>query len=224
MPSNNPDGLIPMVTSIKGASLFTAGQSTTAMAINDSGTALNQVLNPQGFNTTATSQARLQAFNELRGIDLSNKYVEAASHITDQAMQANAALSTFQEVTVTFPNTGLGRQLKQVARLIKKRTDLSVNRQVFYCSMGGFDTHNGQLGGQTNLFTELSQAARAFYDEMVVQGNQNNVTGFTMTDFGRTLNPAGTGANSGSDHAWGNHLLGFWRRSQRRGFLRNKHI
>lgn len=205
--SNNPNGLIPMITSIKGASLFTAGQTTLAMAIADSNTSLTQVLNPQGFDNSAVSQARLQAFNDLRNLDLQNKYVEAASHITEQAMQANAALNSFQEVTVAFPNTGLGRQLKQVARLIKKRTELSVNRQIFYCQMGGFDTHNQQLNNQSNLFVEFSQAVRAFYDEMGVQGNQSNVTTFSMTDFGRTLNPAGSGANAGSDHAWGNHLF-----------------
>ena len=55
------------------------------------------------------------------------------------------------------------------------------------------------------MLTEFSQAVRAFYDEMVVQGNQDNVTSFTMSDFGRTLNPAGSGINAGSDHAWGNH-------------------
>ncbi len=48
---------------------------------------------------------------------------------------------------------------------------------------------------------------RAFYDEMVILGDQNNVTTFTMTDFGRTFNPAGSGAAVGSDHAWSNHLF-----------------
>jgi uncharacterized protein (DUF1501 family) len=31
---------------------------------------------------------------------------------------------------------------------------------------------------------------------------------FTMSDFARTFNPAGTGtATVGSDHAWGNHMM-----------------
>ena len=42
---------------------------------------------------------------------------------------------------------------------------------------------------------------------MGVQNVQNNVTMFTLSDFGRTLNPAGSGASAGSDHAWGNHLF-----------------
>jgi uncharacterized protein (DUF1501 family) len=206
---DNPNGLVPMITSISGAQLFTAGQTTLPLAINNAGTSLSQVLNPQGYPGTPTtaSQARLAAFNQLRTQDLSANYVAAASHITNQAMQANASLATFQEVTTVFPNTGIGSQLKQVARLIKKRTDLSINRQVFYVQMGGFDTHTGQIVGQGNLHLQFSQAVRSFYDEMVTQGISDKVTLFTMSDFSRTFNPAGTGANAGSDHAWANHLF-----------------
>ncbi len=207
-PADNPGGLIPMVTSINGAQLFTAGQTTLPMTIADAGTSLNNVLNPQGFNTSAESQARLAAFHQLRTQDLTNNnYVREASHITDQAIQANSALATFQEVTVTFPGTGIGNQLKQVARLIKKRGDLNINRQIFYVQLGSFDTHNGQVNSQSSLLSQFSQAVRAFYDEMVMQGVSNNVTTFTMSDFSRTLNPAGSGASVGSDHAWGNHLF-----------------
>ncbi len=206
---DNPSGLIPMITSINGAQLFTSGQTTLPLAVAAAPTGLNQVLNPQGFDTTTASQARLTAFNTLRTQDLSSQVVAAASQVTSQAMLANANLQTFQEVTVTFPNSNLGNQLKQVARLIKKRTDLSVNRQVFYVQIGGFDTHTNQQAatGQVGLFITLSQAMRAFHEEMVVQGLQDKVTQFTMSDFNRTMNPAGTGAGVGSDHAWGGHHI-----------------
>jgi uncharacterized protein (DUF1501 family) len=203
---NNPNGLIPMITSISGAQLFTAGQSTLPLAIADSNTLLANVLNPAGFTNTGGA-ARLTAFNALRSQELSSNYIAAASHITDLAMQANGALQTPGEVTVTFPATSIGRQLKQVARLIKKRSDLSINRQIFYVQLGSFDTHTNQLTGQNNLLTQFSQAARAFWDEMVTQGIQDGVTLFSLSDFGRTFNPAGTGASVGSDHAWGNHMF-----------------
>ena len=205
---DNPGALVPMITSINGAQLFTAGQTTLPLAIAPAPTGLNNVLNPVGFNTTTESQARLAAFNTLRSQDLSSEVIAAASHITNQAMQANANLQTFQEVTATFPNSNIGNQLKQVARLIKKRTDLSINRQVFYCQIGGFDTHNNQQNaqnGQVALLVTLSQAMRAFYEEMVAQGISDKVTQFTMSDFSRTFNPASTGAAVGSDHAWGGH-------------------
>ena len=204
---DNPGGLIPMITSINGAQLFTAGQTTLPLAIANAGTSLSQVLNPQGFNTTTESQARRAAFNQLRTQDLDANYIRAASSITDQAIQANQALSTSQETTVTFPNTSIGNQLRQVARLIKTRTSLSVNRQIFYCQLGSFDTHNTQINGQGTLLLQFSQAVRAFYDEMTMQGVSNNVTTFTLSDFSRTFNPASSGATVGSDHAWGNHLF-----------------
>ena len=150
------------------------------------------------------------ALAELRTVDLDSELIKATSHISDQAQTASTALSTFQEITAVFPNTNLGNQLKQVARVIKKRTDLNVNRQVFFVELGGFDTHQNQVNGQNSqnaLLLQLSQAMRAFYDEMGAQGLQNKVTTFTLSDFGRTLNPSGTGSIVGTDHAWGNHML-----------------
>ena len=204
--ARNPNGLIPMVTSISGAQLFTAGQSTLPMAINDSNTLLANVLNPT-FSGSGTT-ARRTAWNDLRGIDLASNYIREASEVTNVAMAANTALQTSQDTTQPFPNTNLGRQLRQVARLIKTRTSLNINRQVFYCQIGGFDTHTNQLTGQANLVSTYSQAVRAFYNELVAQGVENSVTTFTLSDFGRTMNPAGAGSAAvGSDHAWGNHMF-----------------
>jgi uncharacterized protein (DUF1501 family) len=207
---SNPTGLIPMITSISGTNLFTNGQQTLPLAIANAGTGLNQVLALSGFTGNAASNARLASFNQLRTFDLDSDVVKAASNVTSQAIQANQALATFQEVTTTFPNTSIGLQLKQIARLIKKRTDLTINRQIFFARIGGFDTHNNQnnaTSGQVALLLQLSQAMRAFHDEMGVQGTQNNVTQFTVSDFSRTFNPASTGAAAGTDHGWANHMI-----------------
>lgn len=201
---SNPAGLVPMITSISGTNLFTNGSQTLPMAINNAGTALNNVLALSMSSPNAAD--RLSAFNALRTMDLDSNVVRAASNITSQAVQANQALATWQEVTAPFPTTGIGQQLKQIARLIKKRTELSINRQIFYARIGGFDTHSNQnQGGQVTLFSQLSQAMRAFYDEMVVQGMENNVMQFTLSDFSRTFNPAGSGTSVGTDHGWGSH-------------------
>jgi uncharacterized protein (DUF1501 family) len=213
---NNPTGLVPMVTSIAGAQLFTAGQLNLPMAIgraNSTGTNnLTTILAPAGLTgTNTTITARRNGFNALRGQDLDSNYVAAASHVTDLAMQANSALATSQDVTTLFPNTSLGLQLKQVARLIKSKDTLNINRQVFYVQTGSFDTHTNQTGpanSQNSLFVEVSQAMRAFWDELGIQGVQDRVTSFTLSDFARTLQPVGNGVGVvGSDHAWGNHML-----------------
>jgi len=117
-------------------------------------------------------------------------------------------------LTTPFPNpsTSISRQLLQVARLIKASTDptagINMKRQIFFVQLGGFDTHSGQLGGQGTLLMQVSQAISAFYNATVELGLQDKITLFTMSDFGRTLQPAGSGATAvGSDHAWGNHHL-----------------
>jgi uncharacterized protein (DUF1501 family) len=204
-PSPN-DPLIPMITSISGAQLFTAGQTTLPMAIADSNTPLANVLNPSGFTNTGGA-ARKTSWDQLRTYDLDSNYIKAASDVTNLAIQANNALQVSQDVTVTFPNTSVGRQLRQVARVIKERNGLRVQRQVFYVQIGVFDTHNSQLAAHVNILTQFSQAVRSFYDEMVVQGVSESVTTFTLSDFGRTLNPAGSGTTVGTDHAWGNHMF-----------------
>ena len=83
-----------------------------------------------------------------------------------------------------------------------------MKRQIFFTQIGGFDTHSAEIGGQGGLLTQVSQAISAFYAATVELGVQDKVTMFTMSDFGRTLQPAGTGVNAvGTDHAWGNHQL-----------------
>jgi uncharacterized protein (DUF1501 family) len=200
---DNPAGLIPMITSIAGAQLFTAGQTTLPLAIG-TGT-LASVLNP--VNPNSNGSAIRTAFNNLRTFDLDHDLVDAASAVTDSAMSANTVFQSNPYDPAGFPATGIGNQLRQVARVIKKRTDLSINRQVFFVQLGGFDTHNGQVATQNTLLIQLSQAMRAFYNEMVTQGLENKVTQFTMSDFSRTMNPAGVGGTVGSDHAWGSHMF-----------------
>ena len=44
---------------------------------------------------------------------------------------------------------------------------------------------------------------KAFYDSTFAMGVAGQVTTFTLSDFGRSLQPSGTG----SDHGWGSHYL-----------------
>ena len=88
-----------------------------------------------------------------------------------------------------------------VAKLIAARSNLNMRRQIFFCAVGGYDTHGDQIDSHTQLLIELSQAMSAFYNATVELGVDQSVTTFTASDFGRTF-----GANGGgSDHGWGSH-------------------
>lgn len=211
----NGSATFPQNISIAGINLLLTGVNTRQLAVADSNTTLVNVLQlimTGTGHTTNELNARNASFNELRNYDRNFTLIKAASDTRDSAIQTDLALSSVSPVINTpFPNpsTGISRQLLQVARLIKASIDptagINMKRQIFFCQIGGFDTHSTQIGGQNNLLSQVSAAMRAFYDATVELGVANNVTTFTLSDFGRTLQPAGTGAQAGSDHAWGNH-------------------
>jgi uncharacterized protein (DUF1501 family) len=77
-----------------------------------------------------------------------------------------------------------------------------MSRQIFFASLGSFDTHTDQLATQADLLGQVGAAMKAFHDATVELGVADGVTTFTLSDFGRTLQAASGG---GSDHAWGSH-------------------
>lgn len=86
-----------------------------------------------------------------------------------------------------------------MARLIERRDQLDMQRQVFFVAAGGFDTHDDQVDVQPGLLGGVSEAISAFYAATAELGVADSVTTFTQSDFGRTL----TSNGDGSDHAWG---------------------
>lgn len=99
----------------------------------------------------------------------------------------------------------LGQQLRVVARLIKNRERLGMDRQVFFVRMGGWDTHRAQQQILPVLLGELDAAVASFDAALTDLGVSESVTTFTASDFGRTLTING----DGTDHGWGGHAFVF---------------
>ena len=95
----------------------------------------------------------------------------------------------------------LAHQLQAVARIIEARNTLGLKRQVFFVSLGGFDTHDNQNRNHANLMAQLDQALSYFELTLLRLGIDQQVTTFTASDFGRTF----TSNGDGSDHGWGGH-------------------
>jgi uncharacterized protein (DUF1501 family) len=204
----------PMPISVAGISLFAQGVSTRPLAVPDSGTPLNDVFVLSGFNSSAESTARRAAFDAIRGQDAGLPLVRSAGDTLQQAVDIAAAFATDPVLSpdrFAGQSSSIARQLKQAAKLILLNRDaaaLGLNRQVFFVQQGGYDTHQNQIGDQAGLFDELSQALNAFHLTMVDLGFADRVTAFTLSDFGRTLQPSGSGGSTvGTDHAWGSHQL-----------------
>ncbi|MBK6336328.1 MAG: DUF1501 domain-containing protein [Betaproteobacteria bacterium] len=199
-------GAFPVITSTAGVTLFVTGTASRPLAIPVTGG-----FGLTGYNNGPAAKARLAALNSLLAIDRGNTFVDAASAITEQAIALSATVnpiltSTASAVAPLFAgqSSSIARQLLAVARMIEARAATGARRQIFFVSLGGFDTHANQLATQQTLFGQLSPAWKAFYDATVQLGVAQQVTSFTLSDFGRTFKPA---AGGGSDHAWGNHHL-----------------
>jgi len=99
-----------------------------------------------------------------------------------------------------YPKTELGNGLKTIASLIFS----DINTKVYYISLGSFDTHVNQEGQQQRLFTELSDAVRAFTKDLKANNRFNDVMMFTFSEFGRRVSQ---NASAGTDHGTANNMF-----------------
>jgi len=199
----------PVVTSLSGTTLFTTGKATSSLAIPVSGSfAL------AGFGNNAAANARLAALKQFLAAGSTNQYVATANAIGSQALALSATMnpilsnpnSTVASLFAPLSGNNTAQALFQVAKTIEARAATGAKRQIFFVSLGNFDTHANQAPTQANLLGQLSPALKAFYDATVALGVAGSVTTFTLSDFGRTLQPA---SGAGTDHAWGNHHFVF---------------
>jgi len=120
-------------------------------------------------------------------------YADTYVKAVEMAMNRTSKLARVLETAVlttscNHQEKGLGGQFAQVARIIKKRTELGHERAAFYVTEGGFDTH-GSSGGILNdkLEYAINPALRAFVCEMKAQGAWDDVAVVTLSDFGRSV-------------------------------------
>lgn len=201
--SYNPNGQIPLITSVAGDTLFCNGSSSSPVSVSPGN------LGNAGCSEGSECAGRLATAQQLVSFSTGLSLVQADNSITSNAYNyANILSSAVQSVSplqTVFPaNNGLASQLKQIAQIIQVRQALGVNRQIFFAGLGNFDTHADQLQLQSTLLSTISPAMAAFYQATQELGIASQVTAFTMSDFSRTFQP---NSNNGSDHAWGGHHI-----------------
>jgi len=200
----NPNAQIPMITSVAGDTLFCNGATSTPVSVSPGN--LGGASCSEGATECAAQQQTAQALLSFSsGLSL----IQADNSITTNAYAyaktlSDAAQSVSPLQTVFPAGNTLAAQLKQIAQIIQIRSALGVSRQIFFASVGNFDTHSDQIPLQSALLASVSPALAAFYAATQELNVQNSVTTFTMSDFSRTFQP---NSNTGSDHAWGSHHI-----------------
>ncbi|MCI9844158.1 DUF1501 domain-containing protein [Flavobacterium pectinovorum] len=117
---------------------------------------------------------------------IANSVVEGSDDIQNALKQS--------KTEVSYPKTGLSKNLEWIARLVKG----NLNSKVYYTSLGGFDTHDNQLSIHERKLTELNDALFSFYNDLKQAQLLQNVTIVVFSEFGRRVKDNGSGTDHGT--------------------------
>lgn len=199
--------------STAGNALFLAGQNSFQLNVTPAGPIPIGGLQQPPFGIPSAANP----LNSILTADENNLFAKEYEVVIDRSIKAQATLVSamapagdggvpnppqfLDPSTNKLADNPLAASLQTIARIIAGRASLGVNRQIFYVQLGSFDTHDGQAKTHAQLLTQLGSAFEYFDGLMVNMGLSNNVTAFTISDFGRTL----TSNSDGTDHGWGSH-------------------
>jgi uncharacterized protein (DUF1501 family) len=212
--------------SVSSQAVWLAGNQARQFQLSPGG--VLQIGSPSGvlFNSALAQQTMLSLMSSARSanvMELDQSGVSARAQSAAQTLSAAmpaasagpwgtaglAAGATDPLLTYTDPSTGtsqfnpLAQQLQAVARMIATSSSLGVSRQVFFVSLGTFDTHDNQSTQQASMLAQLAQGLSYFDNVTRSMGVDQGVTTFTASDFGRTFQSNG----DGTDHGWGSHHM-----------------
>jgi uncharacterized protein (DUF1501 family) len=202
--------------SASGNAVFLAGRNVDQYQLNPAGAVAIDGLGGSLFGLAAGANPLQEIITGTR----SNVFEKDHTALVKRAIGAYGVLSAAMlpagpggvpnPTQYTNPNSGdaannpLAMQLQAVARMIGGRAALGVKRQIFFVSLGGFDTHDGQRARHADLLARVAHAI-SYFDTVLASLNgtdlRQEVTLFTASDFGRTF----TSNGDGTDHGWGSH-------------------
>lgn len=149
--------------------------------------------NPDRFYNLANG---LKVPNDPVPNTLAGPELEYVRSVVEQSNQFSTGINNAMiagQTNVSYPTDALSTQLKVVARLING----GLTTGIYVVTLGGFDTHIGQLTRHAQLVGQLSAAVRTFLDDITASGNGDRVAVATYSEFGRRVNENGS---DGTDH------------------------
>jgi len=152
---------------------------------------------------TQSVQGGFEGIYQQKSTDSLNETGKETFEAVNFLKQANPAQYN-PENGAQYPNSQLGRSLRQIAQLIKA----GVGLEAAFAEIGGWDTHsnqaagNGSRGQLANLLRDFAQSIHALVTDL--GGRMDDVVILTMSEFGRTARENGT---RGTDHGHANAML-----------------
>lgn len=164
--------------------------------------------NPASYGlsgSASTKNARMAWLQSDYGTTIEPAKTAALDAIATINLLATLNLSAYVPANgAVYPNTTLGRGLKNTAGLIK--ADIGV--EAAHLDVGGWDTHTQQTGGMAGRMNELAGALGAFWQDCVASGLAQNITVVVISEFGRNVRENG---GLGTDHGRGTAVFALGR-------------
>ena len=113
--------------------------------------------------------------------------------------------------TFTYPQNPFGKQLKTTAQFINS----GINSQVYYVSMGGFDTHVNQSKRQDKLLNVYAESMDVFIKDLEKSDTFKDTLVLTFSEFGRRVKQ---NAANGTDHGAANNVFVIGKNLSKPGF------
>ncbi|WP_293481217.1 DUF1501 domain-containing protein [Phenylobacterium sp.] len=206
--------------STAGNAVFLSGQSVVQYQLSTGAQPAVVISGQQGSTLFGSSLGPSNLRSLITDTNVASNFAaDYATTVSRSISAASTVNSAFSQSPVTGVATApaytnpltqrveantLALQLQTVARMIAASSVLGVRRQVFFVSLGGWDTHDFQNATQPNLLAKVAHAMSYFDTALSNIGGvdrRGQVTTFTASDFGRSFTTNG----DGTDHAWGAH-------------------
>ncbi|HCS54810.1 MAG TPA: hypothetical protein DIW81_25030 [Planctomycetaceae bacterium] len=150
------------------------------------------------FRLQSQEKASIEAMRSLAqsensaGDSLLN-FVQTSTTTAIDVSQKLQQVKNSKSTNVIYPESELAGKLKTVSQLIASE----IGARVYYVEIDGFDTHAFQAPAHTALLRELGDALKAFAEDLLEKGMQEQVLTMCFSEFGRRV---AQNASDGTDH------------------------
>lgn len=199
----NAGSEISMGISLAGTNDFQAGSRTREFSISQDGSVpIFGFGDPEPIQVVRETAIRSMLDLEYQNI-LENAFADRMTGGIRNHEVFSAALENRPSIDTVFSAAQLSQELRIIAETISVREALGLKRQTFFVLVGGWDHHDEVLASQAGMLSTVSRSLTEFDSVLGELGLREQVTTFTISDFGRTLSSNGRG----SDHGWGGNAL-----------------
>lgn len=189
--------------SLSGTNVYQYAKDTAEYAITNNGSVGLDLFESQDPDYLFVRAGIEAVLNQTGNDPFKDHYTKTILSAHEDHLRFKAALSRSRPASTPFPQSKFGQSMRMIADTIAAREAIGERQQLFFVNYGGWDHHDDVLNQQNTMLGDLAESLYAFDTALKTMGADEQVTSFTISDFGRTL----TSNGNGSDHGWGGNIM-----------------